>query len=68
MKKFSCYSVLLLLLVSVLAMPHGGRAEDGVTPDTIFIGIEGYTGSFSGDEENLGFGVYMKHANEEGGI
>jgi len=40
----------------------------GVTPDSIIIGMEGPANSFSVDEENLGMHLVVSHVNEGGGI
>lgn len=40
----------------------------GVTPDSILIGMEGPAGSFSVDEENLGMRLVIRTVNEAGGI
>jgi ABC-type branched-subunit amino acid transport system substrate-binding protein len=49
-----------LLLLIVLAQ--------GVTDDSILIGMEGPANSFSVDEENLGMHLVIGHANVNGGI
>jgi len=40
----------------------------GVSDDAILIGMEGHTGSFSVDEENLGMRLVVAAVNEGGGI
>ena len=40
----------------------------GVTDDTILIGMEGTAQSFAVDEENLGMRLVIAHVNAEGGI
>jgi len=40
----------------------------GVSDDAILIGMEGHTGSFSVDEENLGMRLVMADVNESGGV
>ena len=40
----------------------------GVSDDAILIGMEGHTGSFSVDEENLGMRLVIAEVNEAGGI
>ena len=40
----------------------------GVTDDTIVIGMEGFAQSFSVDEENLGMKLVILHVNDSGGI
>jgi len=40
----------------------------GVSPTRILVGIEGTTGSFSVDEENLGFRLVVAEVNARGGI
>ena len=62
------FSILLVLSLAMLGFIQGAAAEEGVTEHMMLIGIEGYTGSFSADEENLGFEVYVKHINDQGGI
>jgi len=49
-----------LLLLIVLAQ--------GVTDESILIGMEGPANSFSVDEENLGMHLVIRHANANGGI
>jgi hypothetical protein len=66
MKRLLC--VLALLPVFCFVASHTLVAEDGVTATTILIGNEKETGGFSGDEENLGFALSVKEANERGGI
>jgi branched-chain amino acid transport system substrate-binding protein len=61
-------SVLALLPVFCFVASHTLVAEDGVAATTILIGNEKETGGFSGDEENLGFALAVKEANERGGI
>jgi ABC-type branched-subunit amino acid transport system substrate-binding protein len=56
------------MLTWILALATGVSAEDGVTESTVLIGVEGFTGSFSADEENLGFEVAMKRTNDQGGV
>jgi ABC-type branched-subunit amino acid transport system substrate-binding protein len=43
-------------------------ALQGVTSDSILIGMEGETKSFSADEENLGMRLVIREVNERGGI
>jgi ABC-type branched-subunit amino acid transport system substrate-binding protein len=45
-----------------------GLASQGVTEDSILIGMEGPASSFSVDEENLGFRLVLRHVNDEGGV
>lgn len=40
----------------------------GVSDDTILLGLEGPAQSFSVDEENLGMRLLIKHVNDQGGI
>lgn len=40
----------------------------GVTADAVLIGMEGHTGSFSVDEENLGMRLVITEVNEQGGV
>jgi branched-chain amino acid transport system substrate-binding protein len=40
----------------------------GVTDDSILIGMEGQANSFSVDEENLGMHLVIKHVNANGGV
>ncbi len=40
----------------------------GVTPDSIVIGMEGPANSFSVDEENLGMHLVIRQVNDDGGI
>ena len=49
-----------LLLSAILAQ--------GVTDDTIIIGMEKSVQSFSADEENLGMRLVIAHVNENGGV
>jgi len=59
------------LFVFVLALPlffYEALAEDGVTDNLILIGVQGPTGSFSGDEENFGMELVIKYINDQGGI
>jgi len=62
------FSILLVLSMLMLGLIRGAMAEEGVTDNMILVGIEGHSGSFSGDEENFGFQVYVKHVNDQGGI
>ena len=55
---------LLIALFTMLA----AAAEPGVSTDTILLGIEGPSNCFSLDEENLGFQLAIKNANDSGGI
>ncbi|HJS73169.1 MAG TPA: ABC transporter substrate-binding protein [Vicinamibacteria bacterium] len=43
-------------------------ALQGVTGDSILIGMEGETKSFSADEENLGMRLVIREVNDQGGI
>ncbi len=52
--------MLLLLLL--------GLGFQGVTPDSVLIGMEGLASSFSVDEENLGMRLVLLHVNERGGV
>jgi hypothetical protein len=45
---------LFVFLMALLIFSHEALAEDGVTDNLILIGVQGPTGSFSGDEENFG--------------
>jgi branched-chain amino acid transport system substrate-binding protein len=56
------------ILAWMLVLAAIVSAEDGVTDSSILIGIEGFTGSFSADEENLGFEIAMKSINDQGGV
>lgn len=49
-----------LILAAVLAQ--------GVSEDTVFIGMEGEAHSFSVDEENLGMRLVIRHVNATGGV
>lgn len=40
----------------------------GITDDSILIGMEGPANSFSVDEENLGMHLVIKHVNANGGV
>lgn len=43
-------------------------AANGLTANSIVLGMGGATGSFSGDEEDLGFQLAFQEANHSGGI
>jgi ABC-type branched-subunit amino acid transport system substrate-binding protein len=61
----------LLLLVSGLAVLLSSCAMPPTKPAVlgpILMGVDGKTGSFSGDEENLGFRLAFKEANAAGGV
>ncbi len=62
------FLILWVLSMIMFGLIRGVMAQEGITDDMILVGIEGYTGSFSGDEENLGFEVYIKQVNDQGGI
>lgn len=62
---------LTLVAVAVLALvcrPSAIQGERGVTTDTIRIGIEGPSGGFASDEENLGMRALMAQVNAQGGV
>ena len=63
-----CLLILLVLSVVMLGLIRGALAEDGVTDNLIRIGVQGPTGSFSGDEENVGMELVIKYVNDQGGI
>jgi branched-chain amino acid transport system substrate-binding protein len=54
-----------MLLLAALFL---GIALQGVTDDSILIGMEGEAKSFSVDEENLGMRLVMRDVNDRGGI
>ena len=64
-------AVAVLLGLRLLASPSV-RAQitptDGVTPTSVTFAIEDTVGSFSTDEENLGFRVAFHEANDAGGV
>jgi branched-chain amino acid transport system substrate-binding protein len=66
MKRFFC--ALALVLAICCLSGHALVAEDGVTGTTVVIGNEKETGGFSGDEENLGFTLAVREANDRGGV
>ena len=43
-------------------------AVDGITEEVVFIGVQPPSGSLSGDSENLGVELVIKHTNDQGGI
>lgn len=43
-------------------------AANGLTADSITVGMGGATGSFSGDEEDLGFQLAFQEASDNGGV
>lgn len=51
-----------------LALAAPAQAEPGVTATAITMGMEGPMNSFSGDEENFGFQLAFREANEQGGV
>jgi branched-chain amino acid transport system substrate-binding protein len=59
---------LFVFLMALLMFSHEALAEDGVTDNLILIGVQGPTGSFSGDEENFGMELVIKYINDQGGI
>jgi len=63
-----CLLILLVLSVVMLGLIRGALAEDGVTDNLIRIGVQVPTGSFSGDEENVGMELVIKYVNDQGGI
>jgi ABC-type branched-subunit amino acid transport system substrate-binding protein len=54
--------------VALLSALLVGIALQGVTGDSILIGMEGDARSFSVDEENLGMRLLMRAVNEKGGV
>ena len=59
---------LFVFLLALLLVFHEALAEDGVTDNLILIGVQGPTGSFSGNEENFGMELIIKYINDQGGI
>lgn len=57
-----------LAMAVLTAAMNSARAEDGVTKDTILLGIEEKGNSFSLDEENLGFRLAFQEHNDKGAI
>jgi len=57
-----------LAMAVLTAAMNSARAEDGVTKDTILLGIEEKGNSFSLDEENLGFRLAFQERNDKGAI
>jgi branched-chain amino acid transport system substrate-binding protein len=62
-----------LAATAVLALVAGCRPADppietGLTNTAIYIGIEGHTGGFASDEENLGMMALIAHVNARGGV
>ena len=53
---------------SIALLALAVAADPGVSTDAILLGIEGPSNCFSLDEENLGFQLAIKHANEAGGL
>ena len=53
--------------MSLLSYPNAW-GENGVTDDSVLIGVQGQGGSFSGDEENFGMELAIKLINDQGGI
>jgi len=51
-----------------LALVGPAKAEPGVSAEAITMGMEGEMNSFSGDEENFGFQLAFREANEQGGV
>jgi ABC-type branched-subunit amino acid transport system substrate-binding protein len=61
-------SLLLVFFVAISTVFQEVWAEDGVTENLILVGVQGPTGSFSGDEENFGMELVIKQINDQGGI
>ncbi len=63
-------AVALASAILAAQMPPGAGAGPavGVTDTTILIGVEGPTGSFPVDEENLGMQLVIRDVNERGGV
>jgi ABC-type branched-subunit amino acid transport system substrate-binding protein len=55
-------------LLVVVWVAVGARPGEGVTGSEILIGLEGPTGGFASDEENLGMQLVMRLVNDEGGV
>jgi ABC-type branched-subunit amino acid transport system substrate-binding protein len=66
MRRARSHGVLPLLIVLAAAGPHA--RDEGVTADTIRIGVEADVGSLSLDGENLGFRLAFREANAAGGV
>jgi branched-chain amino acid transport system substrate-binding protein len=67
MKRHVLFLVIGFLVV-FLPVSQEVWAEDGVTDDRILIGVQGPSGSFSGDEENFGMELVIKSVNDQGDI
>ena len=57
----------LVVVASIGAVRQSAR-DPGVTETSILLGIEGPTGAFSSDEENLGMRLVVQVTNDGGGI
>ena len=68
MKRRTSYFLFVFLLSLLPLNFQGVLAEDGVTDDLILIGVQGPSGSFSGDEENFGMELVIKCVNDQEGI
>lgn len=60
-RQFTRITRMQMLLISMIL-------AQGVTDDTVVIGMETSVQSFSADEENLGMRLVMQHVNASGGI
>jgi len=68
MRRSTLYFLLLCFFVGLFPFLQEVWAEDGVTDNLVLLGVQGPTGSFSGDEENFGMELVIKRVNDQGGI
>lgn len=64
----SVFKSTLTCSLAALLLFCAGCTSLGLPPEPILMGIDGKSGSFSGEEENLGFRIAFQEANAMGGI
>ncbi len=65
--KFICF-IIFSFLLALASLESYTYAEDGVTQESIIIGMTGNMTSLTMPEETLGIKLYLKEINDKGGI